>query len=697
MPSRRTLALAALLAACSDSGPSDPHEPEPEPGDGALTVSPDSATLTAIGAELSLTVLQNGQTVAATLSVRSDSRWLEDRAVVNPATLGSGRVVAYGPGRAVVEVRAGNRTDSVIVRVAPSRPWVAALEGPQGRTHVGGPADTLVLRGYRMDGITAANVLVNGDAPTIVSADSASLRFTLPIMQPAECEGPAPNILLAFSGIDGLLPGNFTRRREGEVALSPGESIPLTAAQQACLRFEPATNAQYLLAWADDRLIEKAKSAPEFPWPDSVRVTVAPQLAGKPTFGMAALPTPPRAEDVRPASAAAIPPGCPLQNSFLVFCRTSPWVEGETFAYYPAATQRPQDLARVLFVRGNIVLAVFRPDSALIASNALAKGTIALDFMAQQAVPLLQSIFSTGSPATTSDESGQLLVTLESSPVAFASWFPDATNGHGRWGRVVLDLTPNSAFGSDLGDYSGPLLILSHEILHTYQFRWRWQRSVPWSTFLGTSWAVEGGASMFALEMVRQARGIPFLENTNLTGPASSAISLYFFRVDNFTEGYMDAASLLRDFTQRLVSAGLSFEDAMQEVLVGALEGWWGINEEGKALGPGLVARMRQHLGPGWDPVEALIVWTLSQTADDLTTNPEFQNLTVYTGSASTAQSMFPPHGVVEGSVTVTATKPAGTTGVFEIRDGSGGSYGAQATVGGTSASSVRWRLLRLR
>ena len=49
-----------------------------------------------------------------------------------------------------------------------------------------------------------------------------------------------------------------------------------------------------------------------------------------------------------------------------------------------------------------------------------------------------------------------------------------------------------------------------------------------------------------------------------------------------FTFGYNDGASVLRDFVQRLVRAGLPFDDAMQYGLLGAMEGWYGINEEGQ-------------------------------------------------------------------------------------------------------------------
>ena len=63
-------------------------------------------------------------------------------------------------------------------------------------------------------------------------------------------------------------------------------------------------------------------------------------------------------------------------------------------------------------------------------------------------------------------------------------------------------------------------------------------------------------------------------------------------------------------------------------VLVGALEGWYGINEENQEHGAGLTKRMQKVLGSQWNPTDALLQWTMSEAADDLPSNKTYQNLT---------------------------------------------------------------------
>jgi hypothetical protein len=104
---------------------------------------------------------------------------------------------------------------------------------------------------------------------------------------------------------------------------------------------------------------------------------------------------------------------------------------------------------------------------------------------------------------------------------------------------------------------------------------------------------------------------------------------------------------------------------------------------------------MRQRLGNGWTPVDALLDWTLSQTADDLTTNPHYQNLTVRQPSPAPMTSTFRPHGVVRDGLALMVRRPPGTTGVWELVDTSGGSFQVQAAVAG-APSPAGWLLLRI-
>jgi hypothetical protein len=237
--------------------------------------------------------------------------------------------------------------------------------------------------------------------------------------------------------------------------------------------------------------------------------------------------------------------------------------------------------------------------------------------------------------------------------------------------------------------------------MHTYQYRWRYEHAGPWQNALGTGWAIEGGAAFFAQEMIRERLGIPFLGNTHFgatdaTDPAIPLVA-YGLRVRNFTFGYNDGASVLRDFVQRLVRAGMSFDDAMSFVLVGAMEGWYGINEEGQAHGAGLTKRMQKVLGSQWNPTDALLQWTMSEAADDLTSNKTYQNLTKRAFSPSTTTNSIRPDAVIVPGSAVAVSRAPGTTGVFEIDASKGGTYRASSnTVRFLVASPLEWLLLRI-
>lgn len=696
-------------------------------GGATLAVSPDSVLATSLGQHLSITVTLGGRPVASpTLSVRSEQRWLDDHPVLDASALAGGTLVASAPGRAVVTVSSGAASDSVIVNVKPSQPVVMATELPGGRTHIGS-GDTIVARGYRMDEVPAGDVIARGATVTVTSQDSANLRFVVPTDSVTGCSGAAPATSIVYQGVAGDSVGGLTRKRTGEVALAVGAAQRLTSAEAACLRLAPAAGARYVLAYADTRLVTKAQTGPEYPPPDSITVLLTDRTDSTAAFRSAlSAALTGRAVAVRPAAApsagigaspqdrpmgtpgADVPmtpaPGCPYTNYYEAFCRNTPYALGDTFTYYPDLTSRSSGLARVMAIQGNLVLSVFEPDSAMLAPDAIAWADTALAFTVQRAVPLYETMFNLSAPATTSDGSGQLLMGVEAGSVSSAIWWPDAS-GNGEWAKISIGLASNSAFGDPLSSPTRELEIIAHEVLHAYQYRWRWEHAGPWLTYLGTAWAVEGSAHFVSDALVREYLGIPFLSNYALAQYAPNdphfPLTIEAAPVHDFTLGGPDAASFLRDLVQRLVhDGGMSFDAAVGQVVVGALEGWYGINEDGQHDGPGLTARMQAHLGSSWNPVDALLQWTLSQAADGLTTNPVFQNLTYQLPNQSLQNNFILPGGVVgdaPGASAAAAVKRlAGNTGVFDIEDSAGGSYHTAGTVAGVPSSALQWMLLRI-
>ena len=491
------------------------------------------------------------------------------------------------------------------------------------------------------------------------------------------------------------------------IALAVGAAKRLTDQEAACLSFKSIDGSRYLLAYVDTRLVTKAKTGAESPWPDSLTVRV--EDASGSTLSSSIVPAGTRAgslassaprEAPHAASALMVPSSCPLLNTFYPHCRATPYSVGESITHYPG-DGGPAGPAHILTIVGNLAVAVFDEDAGLLVPNAKARADSALSWIVKRNIPLLQRAFSLAKPTTTSDESNQLYIGLQEATGSSAGWWTDAANGHGRWARVRIGLSPTGAFGAPSASYTNALQILGHETMHTYQYRWRYEHASPWQGFLGTGWAIEGGAAFFAQEMLRDRLGIPFTENLlfGATDPSDPAFPLiaYGLKVRNFTFGYNDGASMLRDLVQRLVVAGIPFDDAMSMVLLGAMEGWYGINEENQQHGLGLTKRMQRVLGSSWNPTDALLQWTMSEAADDLTSNSTYQNHTKRSYSPSTSTNNIRPDAVITPGSSVAVSRAPGTTGVFEIDATRGGTYRASSSaVRFLATSPLEWLLLRI-
>ena len=668
----------------------------------AVRIEADSVHLEGVGIVADLRVTRNGlPVVAPALTLVNEARWLAEQPVLDVAMLAQGKAVSAGPGRARVRVQVDDVEATVTLGVTLPQPRIYSVQLPGGRTHLG-DGDTLSVRGYALNSPPVAALQASGFTPTTTMRDSANWHFTIS-SAPAACAGTPAPFTLTLAGSDGSFPTGLRRAFANELALEVGEARRLTDAEAACLRLRPEAMARHLLAYADVRLQENAAVGPEFPWPAAVTVRVTP--AGTPPVNPVmeqATPTPGSPllhAATRPSGAFGIPPECPLLNIFAAHCRTTPYVLGEVFTHYPSG--RPSGPARVIAIRGNLVLAVFRADSALLAPNAVARADSALSRFAAVGIPWLQGVFGLSAPTTTSDESGQLLITLEAAPISSTSWFPDAIAGHGRWAQVTLDLADGSGFRTTGTSYGLNFSIIAHEVTHSYQYRWRWQYAGPWLGVLGTRWGVEGGAVFAQLETLREVLGIPFAANANydavpLSDP-SGALQVGARAHGDLTAGYAPAASFLRDLMQRLVQGGMTTQAAAREVLLGVMEGWYGINDEGQSHGPGLTARVRARLGASWNPADAMLLWTMTEAADDLTSNPLYQNVSYRQAQLTTAAASLPPHALVQPGVAAAVMRLAGNSGVFELADQVGTAFRADATVSGTNSTALEWLVLRIR
>lgn len=212
-------------------------------------------------------------------------------------------------------------------------------------------------------------------------------------------------------------------------------------------------------------------------------------------------------------------------------------------------------------------------------------------------------------------------------------------------------------------------------------------------------WAVEGGANLVSYEFLRRLTGAPLDANREWRTPATSvAMALFQQRAQPaggvVTDGFDSAMGFFRDLTLRRMAAGESADDALRAVSRGAIEGWFGL--DGVSQRQGLTARMRARLGASWEPADALLDWTLSHAADDLTPNPRYQDrasLRVWDLPDGQSYGWWSDAVLTADSPNHTLFKRYGSPGWASIRNADAG---FTVEVQGYEVPT-RWLLLRIR
>ncbi|HEX8695054.1 MAG TPA: hypothetical protein VF746_21765 [Longimicrobium sp.] len=486
------------------------------------------------------------------------------------------------------------------------------------------------------------------------------------------------------------------------VDLQPGQHLSLTPDQAACFRLAAHPSARYVLAGFDARGVESARIGPE----------AAP--AGEPTYLLG---------DGTPTAAVAVPSASraagQVEADFTVrraaagdeadpFARAAPWREGERFAVRRKDGSGTATARVVRVYGGHYVLAVVDEDASSHAPKFVDQAGRALDFLVREGAGVLERAYGGARPVTSAG-SGQLLVVL-------AAWNPDlgagnavtqaAPDGSGVASAIWLNLEvrPGVREGFDRLDHASyRLKLLVHELTHAWQVRYAYdaQPAGPRAVSFGPVWAMEGTADLVGMDLVRRFLGVGLTSNYDWqaslrTGGAEAVYALEPFDTrGRLARGYFDAASFLRDVQVRLSRAGLSPDDALAQVARGAVEGWFGVDGAGVRR-QGLAERVRAVLGSGWDPSQAVLLWTLTQAADDQTQAPDLNN-PVYARAAD-------PDGDYAWKPVVDELQ-AGRSFAYEVRrtpgssffvrlkdDGRGGTFSASASV-----AETRWMVARVR
>lgn len=704
----------ALLAAGACELP-DEDRPEPE----ELELPGDTVRVSALGdtAGISRGVAEIRRT--------GERRWLDDRAVLDSAVLGEGFVVARGPGVAGIHFALPDgRERDLVVAVRPDEPTVVGLSVPRPAR----PGDTAVLRGYRMADLDTARVRANGWAPSPLRADSANFRFRVPPpdADPDACRGAGR---VRVHVVDARAPDelSFRVRREDELALETGEARLLEPGVR-CLRLAPRDSARYALTYLDVDAIHEARDGAEgYPWQldpppalASVRVEgrVAPEWVGEeespvPLFGAWSLPGGQRRgggrlAGVRRLQAAPPNPDCEDRGRTVpctgFSAASRPWRPGEGFrADVPGGRS---GRARVVEVVGDyLAVAIFEPDSTAFGEGRREMLRKAARAAVERAVPTLESVFGPGRPVTGNGTDQLLLLlsrfgadTVTSEREVGLTYFRPGE------GRATAWITLN--LGARWTDAS-LLELLAHELGHAFARRYLHSSSgrggdEPWGR--PTLWAEEGVAELFAHDLLRRTAEIPPAANFEgwHDATAPGAVQRYGaearYAVGSLTAGYDHAASFLRDLAiRRRRRTGETWREATAAVARGALEGWFGYDENGTSR-RGLTRRMRAAADPTWSPAAAVLRWATSQALDDRTESERFQNRAFADVSGNHPCSCgWRPHATLTAGAAhdFRVTRRYGSTGFFFLDDrGLGGSY---RLADDDTEHPVRWMVARYR
>jgi hypothetical protein len=149
----------------------------------------------------------------------------------------------------------------------------------------------------------------------------------------------------------------------------------------------------------------------------------------------------------------------------------------------------------------------------------------------------------------------------------------------------------------------------------------------------------------------------------------------------------------MRDVVARLVARGVPIDEAFTEAARGSLEDWFGLTED-NVRRAGFSARMQSYLGATWEPGSALLLYTLSQGSDELTTNGELQN-PFYRAMWSAPSGGFGQRTLIAGLApqAIAVTRKATTTGYVRIEDnGKGSTFRATSDTEG-----IIWGIARVR
>lgn len=516
----------------------------------------------------------------------------------------------------------------------------------------------------------------------------------------------ALGLTAALACDDGALaPAAAASGRCGDAAvrLQVGQSVePATPGQTRCT-VAPIPGAEYVVAWMDIRAIEGARLGPEPEFePYPVRIAIAAPGAsltsasasdGAGAGAIAGGVDREAMADAAHAAARRRPLEAGAGEGVLETrprFRSTPWSLGETFQLEDDATGLPRTARIVRLYDGYAAVARFE-DATDDDAGLLVQLDTAYALLAAMMTNLSRAVW--GDAPLRSSSAGQYLIVLQRQTTAQVRTLEEVA-GDTLYAWMLLFPGRSSSALRLAG-------LMVHEMTHSYQGRYMHAtRAAPnLPTYTGASfWGVEGGANLMSYEFMRRMAGIGFNVNHDWRAPPTSdAAAQYQLRAQpasgTLTAGFDNAMGFLRDLVLRRMASAETQEQAMTAVSRGAIEGWFGL--DGSSQRSGLTARMQSRLGPGWEPVDAVLDWALSHAADDLTPNPRYQDgasLRIW-DLPGLSYGWHPDAELTPASPAFFLFKRYGSPGWFRVR---GVDAGATVEVEAFEVPA-RWRLLRIR
>jgi hypothetical protein len=621
--------LPVLLGSCTD-GPTEPTQR-------TLAVAETQVVLTALGERHTIEATLDGSPATSGITVRADGE-TRTHPQYGVTTL-SGRVVeAAAPGRATFTVSASNAQPvTVEVRVEPATPVVLGH-----RTLAGEETDTLVLEGYRLD--EAGAPTFGEEALSVISASSLELRSLITPSATDVCDGTLLRGEITLAGAAGGFTAPVERRHRDAVRLEVGDWLDLTPEEAECLWLEEGS---FLLSWMDQRGIEYSRTGPEhnlFKWSraDGYSVAISDVTHGGEIAEAEAVgtwghtdPWPNahghehlHAHTAFEASAVLADDDPCLRNEdgraihedgslrwYWHDERT--WAKGDILC---AGKDPAYEVAYVEPEEGWIVLVIpyLRDDELQERYDRWLPAQIeAVEAFMAHGPEIFEAVFGLPRPMS-SPHNGQIVFIGANS----SSMLTDMTP-HGPMARGALRST-----GANVGSLTQTL---AHEMAHAWirEYRHADCGSANCSPLSATTSAEESVADVLGYEVVRRAEGIaPMSQYAFREGNGAYRNIAIHASVTALHRGYHLGALLLTHIAEQRARAGESWDEALSQTILGAIEGWHGYGRPDPVDGTytvrtGLAGRM-QSLLPGWDMAEAALNAFVATQIDGRTERPAF-------------------------------------------------------------------------